>query len=149
MISSIIAASLLFSAPGYSSTPKGFSNERTISQSPREAFSPGLIGQDIEPKSTAEMVPSHTFAIEMPDNLFVILEEKEIKEKTRQVYISAGATTALSALTLYYAFTTDPSGWLSGTAGSFCTNTCLTALATHFLRRDRNSLLKKQAASKK
>lgn len=151
MISSIIAVSLLLSVPSYSSTPKG--EELTSLGTHSNIASQQVITYDEEPnepRSSAGIIPtSDHFVINMPDYLLAELDKQDIREKTRQMYISAGATTALACLTLYYACITNPSDWISGTMGSFCTNTVLTGMATNFLRRDKNALQKRHAAAQK
>lgn len=65
-----------------------------------------------------------------------------LKTKRKQIYASAGATSILGILTLYYACTTNPDTWLSGTAGSFCANFLLTSMATVFLHQDEKHMKK-------
>jgi len=150
MTSAILTACFLFSATGYSSSPKNSSEMVQITQF---TGCPNSLSreerEEQEPRSTAELISSPSFVINMPRDLLPTQEDKEIEEKTKQIYMSGAATTTLCVLTAYYACTTEPSEWLSGTAGSYCTNAVLTAMATNFLRRERNALQKKQAASKK
>lgn len=99
-------------------------------------------------QATSPMQSAHAdfVTITLPRQLLeqqASLALKEINEKKKQMYFSAGAALTLSSLTLYYACTTDPSTWISGTAGSFCANALLTGMATSFLYRDKNMMLKK------
>lgn len=109
------------------------------------------------PHSATQIIPAqqaehNSFGIAMPKDLLeeqdLELARNELKEKIKQIYISAGATSILAVLTVYYACNTSPSEWVSGTAGSFCANMLLTSMATNFLRNDKNNMLKRLALQK-
>ncbi len=65
-----------------------------------------------------------------------------LKTKRKQIYASAGATSILGILTLYYACTTNSDTWFSSAAGSFGTNFLLTSMAMVFLCQDKKHMEK-------
>ena len=142
MIFSTIALALLFSSSGYSSI-----GDDEVQLQPR-----GQISQQLSPVSLYEVTQQEAFSpgattINIaPD--FKDFDAAEVKEKTKQLMVMGSAISTLAALTLYYACTTEPSEWLSGTAGSYCTNAILTSMGAAFLYRDRKNMLKRQAANK-
>lgn len=146
---SFIGLSIVIPLKNYASTSTNSQEMEIFHQSGKASSDPAPIVTYDEPNSSAQILtmqefPSNTFAITMPREIQEEQEReqnlKDLTEKIRQMYISAGATSILAGLTLYYACNTTPSEWLSGTMGSFCTNTFLTAMATNFLRNDKNSM---------
>ena len=148
--SSIIIASLLFSTTGYSSTHnREASMELSIPQhdTPRSGKTSTPRNPDTFAITVLENTPSQdpdTFAITIPTDISEDLDLEEIKEKTRQMHVTASASTILAGLTLYYACTTQSPEWIAGTMGSFCTNFLLTSMSVDSLRRDRNFLIRKR-----
>ena len=137
MISSTAFMLLLSFSKGYSSSPREKGQEMEVVN----YDTPG-------PQSTTQLTPQgNTFAINIaPEPKDFDLAD--IKSKTKQMYASAAATSVLGILTLYYACNTSPDTWLSGTAGSFCANFALTTMATEFLRRDKNNMIRRRTAKK-
>ncbi len=137
MISSAALALLLSFSTGYSSTPREKSQE--------------MVNYDdqLNPQSTTQLTPRNrdTFAITITPEA-EDFDAIDINTKTKQMFVSAGATSVLGILTLYYACNTAPDTWISGTAGSFCANFLLTSMATDFLRRDRKNLTRRREAKK-
>lgn len=113
----------------------------TYNQSPKELLEV-ITSSSPAPTSTTILFP------DSPQKRPSSLQSKHentlqaLRTKRKQIYVSAGATSVLALLTFYYACTTKPDTWLSGTAGSFCANFLLTSMATVFLHQDEKHMKK-------
>jgi len=152
MFYTITSIALLLSSSGYSSNESD--NSRFM---PRETHiinpqnKTDLYGSELQQRPEAAIItilPETPNIQSTPKLDFKDFDAAEVREKTRQLKIMGGSIAALTGLTLYYACTTQPSEWLSGTAGSYCTNTVLTSMGAYFLYRDRENMKKRQAANK-